>query len=87
MTTLAEKIQKYETVKRENCRDCGNPWWFSEEHSYVCTTCAKTSGRSTGDEYKPKAAGKVPTHKKSWACIKPDGDGCDGRHDGEDSKP
>lgn len=52
MTTLAEKIRKYETVKRGNCIDCDGPWWFSEEHSDVCTRCAKTVGRSTSDEYK-----------------------------------
>ena len=39
---LAEMIAKYETVERVRCSDCGNPWWFSMEESYVCTTCAKT---------------------------------------------
>jgi hypothetical protein len=48
--TLEEKLKNLETVKRSNCSDCGNPWWFDEPQSWVCTTCAKTRGKSTGDE-------------------------------------
>lgn len=54
MSTLEEMIKNYETVKRGNCRDCGNPWWFSMEDVYVCTTCAKTHGRDSSDVYVPK---------------------------------
>lgn len=52
--SLEERMRKFETIERGPCPDCGNKWWFSEEHSYVCTTCYKTRGRSTGDIYIPK---------------------------------
>ena len=52
--THAERIRNFDTVKRGECRDCGNAWWFSMPDCYVCTTCAKTLGRSTSDTYIPK---------------------------------
>lgn len=52
--TLAHMMQTYETVKRDNCRDCGNPWWWSLEECYSCTMCGKNIGRDTSDTYVPK---------------------------------
>ena len=52
--TLEKMMQTYETVERNNCRDCGNRWWFSMEHGYSCTTCGKNHGRDTSDTYVPK---------------------------------
>lgn len=61
---LEEMIQKYETVERNNCKDCGNLWWFSMPDGYVCTCCAKTHGRSTGDPYKEKSPHTSSTEKE-----------------------
>jgi hypothetical protein len=63
--SLEERILKYHTVERNECRDCGNKWWFSMEDCYVCTTCAKTHGRSTSDEYVPKVPGTNSDKKSS----------------------
>lgn len=52
--TLQEKMQKYETVKRGGCQDCGNLWWWAMETGYVCTTCAKRHERIASDPYVPK---------------------------------
>ena len=49
--TLKEMIDKYPTVKRGNCRDCGNPWWFDKgKMGWVCTTCYKTHAKSASEE-------------------------------------
>jgi hypothetical protein len=37
--SLSEKISKYETVRRDNCKACGNPWWFDMINHFECTTC------------------------------------------------
>jgi hypothetical protein len=51
VTTLAEKMRKYKTVERGECPDCANRWYFDEEESYVCTTCAKTIGKCSYVEF------------------------------------
>ena len=48
--TLEQMMKELETVKRGECRDCGNPWWFDHPNSWVCTTCAKTHGKSNSEE-------------------------------------
>lgn len=55
--TLEKRIRGCETVKRGNCRDCGNPWWHDLPLSWVCTTCAKTHGKCSSEEdnWKPKS--------------------------------
>lgn len=72
MGLLFEKIEKYETVQRGNCRDCGNPWWFSQEHGYECTMCGKAHGRDTSDTYIPKVkqGATVCRHNLEWpTCV------------------
>lgn len=45
--TLEEKMKMYPTVKRGDCRDCGNCWWFDQgNQGFVCTCCAKTLGKN-----------------------------------------
>lgn len=46
MATLEEKMKQFETVERHECPDCANKWWFSEPEAWVCTTCAKTVGKT-----------------------------------------
>ena len=42
-------------VKRGECRDCGNPWWYDFPESrgisscWVCTMCAKTHAKSSSE--------------------------------------
>ena len=29
----------FESVKREHCKSCGNPWWFDKSDRFTCTMC------------------------------------------------
>ena len=52
-------------VKRGECRDCGNPWWYDFPESpgiaacWVCTTCAKTHAKSSSEREPPMIYGPV----------------------------
>ena len=37
-------------IRRDRCKDCGNPWWHDTSNAWVCSTCAKTHGKSTSEE-------------------------------------
>ena len=54
MNNLEEILRKYETVNRDRCPDCGNPWWFALEDGYSCTTCGMWNKRAENDSYVPK---------------------------------
>ena len=45
-------------VRRNRCKDCGNPWWHDTSNAWVCSTCARTHGKSTSEEmsYKEERA-------------------------------
>jgi hypothetical protein len=34
-------------IKRGECRDCGNIWWFDLSNCYVCIECRKTHGKDS----------------------------------------
>jgi len=36
---LAEKMDKYKTIRDRNCASCGNPWFFDKGSALECTTC------------------------------------------------
>jgi hypothetical protein len=55
MPTFEEILTKYKTVERGECRDCGNRWWVDMPNCWVCTTCAKTHGKDTSEEWKEPA--------------------------------
>lgn len=80
MPTLAELMNEYETVERPNCKDCGNPWFFSMPHNYLCTTCGTGRPRTAMDIYEPKPKcigldkvhvdGNCPAHKHGFTRPK-----------------
>lgn len=39
---LLDKLKAFPTVHRDNCRACGNPWWFERAEDYQCTMCCAT---------------------------------------------
>jgi len=48
--TFDKRVKYCQTTKRNNCRDCGNPWWHDLPRSWVCTTCNKTHGKDTSEQ-------------------------------------
>lgn len=43
---LKDKMDKYETVKSDNCKSCGNPSFFKKDDVLECTTCGADSESS-----------------------------------------
>lgn len=47
---LAERIDKFPTIKRDHCVDCGNPWHFDEIGRFRCTTCGRVTEKASATE-------------------------------------
>lgn len=63
MSNLAETMDKFPTVHGENCKVCGNAWWFERECDFLCTTCGsqrkKTSLQDSIDRAMPERGGEL----------------------------
>lgn len=57
-TTLEEMLGKYETVRLDDCKGCGNPWFFKMHDRVRCTTC--------GLDLKTELTPPNPPFKQIW---------------------